>query len=98
MNDPFNVVYRPDPDVIPREIAGEMLLVPVRRNIADLQSVYVLNDTALAAWQLIDGIRNLGEIRDHLAEDYSVDQDQAGQDLLELAAHLEKVGVIQRIA
>lgn len=98
MDDPFNVVYRPDPDVIPREIAGEMLLVPVRRNIADLQSVYVLNETALAAWQLIDGKRNLVEIREEITKQYTVDETQAGQDLLDMVTHLEKVGAIQRIA
>ena len=38
--------YQKDPDMVSREIAGEVILVPIRRNVGDLESVYTLNETA----------------------------------------------------
>ncbi len=97
MTDLFASIFRPDPDIVAREIAGEMLLVPVRRSVADLQSVYVLNETALIAWQHFDGLHTLAEIRDQITQGYKVSAEQAGQDLLELVTRLEKARAIQRV-
>jgi hypothetical protein len=95
--DYFNQVYQRDPSIVSREIAGETLLVPIGHNVADLESIYLLNETAQSAWQLFDGARTLADIRKSIVQDYSVDEDQAGRDLLELAEQLEKIGAIVRL-
>ena len=60
ITDPFDQVYRKDPSIVARQIAGEMILVPIRQNVGDLESIYLLNETALFAWQLLDGITDPG--------------------------------------
>jgi len=95
-SDLFGQVYRKDPNIVARQIAGEMILVPIRQNVGDLESIYLLNETALVAWQLFDGAHTLAEVRQQIIQEYDVDEDQAGQDLLELAAHLERVGALVR--
>jgi len=92
--DPFSQVYAKDPAIVARQIAGEMILVPIRHNMGDLESIYLLNDTALFTWQLLDGSRTLGEIRTQLTAEFDVDEQQAGQDLLELVADLKRVGAV----
>ena len=94
MNNAFRQVYRVDPDVVTRDILGDLILVPVRRNVADLQSIFRLNETAGSIWKMLDGRRTLEEIRAGLVEAYAVDEAQVGQDLLETVAKLEKAGVI----
>ena len=92
--DPFNQIYCKDPDIVARQIAGEMILVPIRKNVGDLESIYLLNETALFAWQLLDGKNTLTEIRGRLVQEFDVDAFQAGQDLLELIADLQRVRAV----
>jgi hypothetical protein len=94
ISDPFEQTYRKDPAIVARQIAGEMILVPIRQNVGDLESIYLLNETALHAWQLFDGALTLGDIRLQITQEFDIDELTAGQDLLELVAHLERVGAL----
>ncbi len=90
----FDQVYCKDPSIVARQIAGEMILVPIRQNVGDLESIYLLNETALFAWQQLDGTHTLAEIRDQVIQEFEVDETQAGQDLLELIADLERAKAV----
>ena len=94
ITDPFDQVYRKDPSIVARQIAGEMILVPIRQNVGDLESIYLLNETALSAWQQLDGTHTLADIRQQIIQEFEVDETQAGKDLLELMADLERVGAV----
>jgi hypothetical protein len=96
-SDSFSQIYHKDPAIVARLIADEMILVPIRQSAGDLDSIYLLNETAQAAWALFDGSRTVGEIRTTLSETFAVDEGTAGQDLLELVANLERVGALIRI-
>jgi hypothetical protein len=56
--------YEKDPSIVHRNIAGETILVPIRSHVADLESIYTLDEVAARIWELIDGQRKVGEIRD----------------------------------
>jgi len=94
ITDAFDHVYYKDPSIVARQIAGEMILVPIRQNVGDLESIYLLNETALCAWQLLDGTHTMADIRNQIIQDFEVDETQAGQDLLELVADLVRVGAV----
>jgi hypothetical protein len=94
ITNPFNQIYYKDPDIVARQIAGEMILVPIRQNVGDLESIYILNVTALFIWELLDGKNTLTEIRGRLVQEFDVDVLQAGQDLLELIADLQRVRAV----
>lgn len=89
--------YKKDPDIVFRAIAGEMILVPIRRRTADLQSIYTLNETAGRIWELIDGQRTLGEIRDTIAQEYDVTPEETEADLAELVAYLEQIQAVEKV-
>ncbi len=94
--DPFDWVYSKDPTIVARQIAGEMILVPIRQNMGDLELIYLLNETALFAWQLLDGNKTLADILSHIILEFDVDEQQAGQDLLDLFTDLERVKAVVR--
>jgi hypothetical protein len=94
ITDPFDQIYRKDPATIARQIAGEMILVPIRQNVGDLDSIYTLNETAMFTWQLLDGAHTLNDIRRQISMGFEVDELEAGQDLLELVADLERARVV----
>jgi hypothetical protein len=93
----LDVCYQKDPSIVSREVAGETILVPIRSNVGDLESIYTLNETAAYAWALIDGQHSLGQIRDQLVAGFEVDADEAQRDLLELATQLEEIQAITRL-
>jgi hypothetical protein len=94
MIDLFNAIYEHDPNVVSRSIAGETILVPIHKNVGDMESIYTLNETAAQAWELIDGQRSLAEIHKQMVKDYEIEPLQAEQDLGELIESLIEIGVL----
>ena len=90
-------VYKKDPSMVSREITGEAILVPIRQNVGDLESIYTLNETAARAWELIDGQNTLSDIRDVILVEFEVDEVEAEEDLLELMSDLESIDAIENI-
>ena len=95
--DYLETCYKKDPDVVFRDIAGEMILVPIRRRTANLESIYTLNETAGRIWELIDGQHTLGEIRDTLVQEYNVTPEEAEVDLTELVVYLEQIEAVEKV-
>jgi hypothetical protein len=57
-----NTIYKHDPNIVARMIGGEMILVPIRKNVGDMENIYTLNETAARIWELVDGQHSLEEI------------------------------------
>lgn len=91
----LSAVYRQDPSIVSRNIAGEMILVPIRHNVGDLESIYTLNETAARIWELLDGEHTLGAVRDTVVVEFEVETGEAEADMLDLIAQLESVGAVQ---
>jgi hypothetical protein len=89
--------FQKDANIVSRQIAGEMILVPIRQKVGDLENIYTLNDTAARAWDLLDGRRSLSAIRDQILTEFEVNDEEAGQDLVELIAKLEALGAVSRV-
>jgi hypothetical protein len=89
--------YIKDSSIVSREIAGDIILVPIRRNVGDLESIFTLNETAAFAWKLIDGLMTVEEIRDQIVSVYDVTTEQAEKDILELISQLFNIGAVQRV-
>lgn len=87
--------YQKDPNVVYREVAGERILVPIRKQTADMASIYVLNETGARIWDLIDGQRSLAEIQDILVQEYDVEPQVAADDLAELVEQLGEMGIVR---
>jgi len=89
--------YQKSPDVVSREILGETILVPIRNNVGDLESIYTLNETAALAWSLMDGNRTTAEICDALLQEYDVAPENVHQDIVELLTALEEIGAVAKV-
>lgn len=89
----LEVRYRKDPSIVYREIAGEAILVPIRRRTADLESIYTLNPVAARIWSLLDGGRTLGEIKSTLLQEFDgAEPEQVETDLFEFVEQLMSEG------
>jgi hypothetical protein len=81
--------YIKETDLVTREIAGETIVVPVRNNVGDLDSIYTLNELGTLIWQLIDGNNTVTQIVDGICIAYDVTPEEAEKDALEFLKSLE---------
>ncbi len=88
-------VFRKNSSVVKREIAGEVLLVPIRGQLAQLHRLFVLNGVGDFIWQQIDGVRDLAAIHRGMVESFEVTEDEARADLIEYVGSLREAQLIE---
>jgi len=93
--DYLNKVYKRSLDIVFRRIGNECVLIPIRQNAADLNSVYTLNVVSAFIWELLDGKRSLLSISNDLISSFDVDEKTAQEDLLFFVEQLSKEGAIE---
>ena len=89
--------YKKSETIVSRRIAGEAVLVPLRRNAADLDAIYALNETAAVAWDALDGNVTLRQVLERILAEFEVDAATAKQDLLELMTQLRELGAVEKV-
>lgn len=92
------IVYRKSPDIVVRHVAGETLLIPIRRKLSDMDRIYTINATGEAIWDLLDGQRTIGDIARCVAERYDVADAVARADVAELLAQLHQDALVERVS
>lgn len=83
------------PSVVTRKTGNEYVLVPITNNIADMNSVYTLNETGAFIWEKINGKRNVEEIIGALTEEYDIDNETAKADVFSFVDNMSKYLIIQ---
>ena len=86
-----------DPSIVSRKIAGEFILVPIRQKAGDLESIFTLNEVAARIWELLDGEKQVQEIRDKIVDEFEVSPEKAETDLVEFFQQLEHAGALKAI-
>jgi hypothetical protein len=87
-----------DPSLVAQQVIDETVLVPVQpAKPGQTQPCYVMNATAGAAWELIDGQRRVVDIVDQLAGEYQIAPAQIESDLIALFQHLETIGAVRAV-
>ncbi len=89
-------VYSKSDSIVFRKIADEFILVPIRQNVGDLESIYTLNETGARIWELIDGKMKVGEIKNKIVEEFEVTPEETEKDLIEHLQQLEEIEAIVR--
>jgi hypothetical protein len=91
----LNSILSRSPSVVTRKTGIEYVLVPVANNIADMNSVYTLNETGAFIWDQIDGKRTVSEIITAVAQEYDIDKDTASNDVLDFVGNMNMYLIIQ---
>ena len=84
--------------LVARRIGSEVVLVPIRRRVGDLESVFTLNEVGARVWDLCDATRGVDEIATVVAAEYQVDQGEAARDVRTFLREASEAGVIREIA
>ena len=91
-------IYTKHPDYVQRDVAGECILVPIRRTLTEANSIFVLNETGAALWNRIDGQRTAQDILTDFCNEYEVATDQLAKDFTSLLDDLLSIRAVEEIA
>ena len=81
--------FAPDPDVVSRRLADEVVLVNLRTN-----RIFALNRSAARFWELFDAGRPRAEIADALMSEFDVEPDRVDHEIDGLLASLTAEGLV----
>ncbi|MBN2585800.1 MAG: PqqD family protein [Candidatus Fermentibacteraceae bacterium] len=92
-----DAVYRKNPNMVFREIAGEMILVPINRRADEADSIFVLNETGALVWEFTDGVRSLGRIAEMIMEEYLTERETVEKDLEKYIGDMLSAGALEAV-
>jgi len=98
MPDPLRniaVSFRKKGEFVTRSIAGEMVVVPVRGQVGDLNAIYNLNEVGAFIWERIDGRNSVTQVVEAVRGEFEVALEQAEKETSEFMAALEAAGMIE---
>ena len=90
-------IYTKHPDYVQRDVAGECILLPIRRTLTEANSIYVLNETGAALWNRIDGQRTAQDIVTDFCNEYEVATDQLAKDFTSLLDDLLSIRAVEEV-
>ena len=88
-------IYRKNPDVVARSIAGELLLVPIRGKVADMKWIFSLNPVGELIWQELDAEKSIDDIRDRVVSEFDVTREAAMSDIEDFISELLQANLIR---
>lgn len=77
-----DTIFTRAPGIVVRDTGEDYVLVPVTNNIADMKSVYTLNNTGAFIWNRLDGTKTVKDIAAEVEQEFDVDADTALKDAL----------------
>jgi len=93
----LDAVFARNEKVVSRKIVDELILVPMRKDVADMETLYTLNEVGARIYELIDGKRPLNEIVSAVVDEFDVTAQQAESDVREFIAQLLEIESIHLV-
>lgn len=88
-------VLKKSAQIVGRKIEDKTVLLPLSKSNEKRQVIYTLNETASLAWELIDGKRTLGQIKEKLMEQFNVSEKRLEDQIDSLVKDLKSIKAIQ---
>ena len=68
-------------EVDSRKIEGELIIVPIRSGVGDLNSLYTLNPVGSVLWEFMTESHTAGEMVQRICDEFEVTNSQAEKDI-----------------
>ena len=93
----LDTVYERNERVVSRRIVDELILVPVRESVAEMETLITLNEVGARIYELVDGKRSVKDICGTIVEEFDVSAETAEADVREFLEQLLSVDSIREI-
>src|SRR5271167_2131533 len=95
---PENSRFVRNRDVVSRQIEGELVIVPIRSGVGDLNSLYTLNPVGSVLWDFMSDGHTLAEMVRRVCDEFEVNSSQAQGDIQLFLDTLLEEKLIQSVA
>lgn len=85
-------------DVVARQIEGELIIVPIRRGVGDMNSLYTLNSVGSVLWEFMAEEHSLPELVARVCDEFEVTPSQANSDIQAFLDSMLEEKLIQPVA
>ena len=90
--------YKRNQEVVSRDIQGELVIVPIRSGVGDLNSLYTLNPAGSVLWDFMNEGHTIGEMVERVCDEFDVTATQAQSDIETFLDSLMAEELIQSVA
>ena len=91
------VRYVRNEDFVHRRIVDEMVLVPIRQNIADMDAIYTINPVGAFVWERLDKPATLAELQAAVLDEYAAEPQEVAADLEGFVQEMLSIDAIRRV-
>ena len=81
-------IYNKHSEIVSRKVTDEYILVPLSNDIADMDSIYTMNEVGAFIWENVDGKNSVKDIVSKVENEFDVNHQTAEEDTVEF---LEKI-------
>jgi hypothetical protein len=85
-------------EVVTRQIDGELIIVPIRRGVGNLNSLYTLNSVGCVLWEYLHEGHTVPEMVQRVCDEFEVTVAQAQNDIQLFLDSLLEEQLIQSMA
>jgi hypothetical protein len=85
-------------EVVSRQIEGELIIVPIRHGVGDLNSLYTLNPVGSVLWNFMTEGHTVPEMVQRICDEFEVSTAQAQGDIHNFLDSLLEEKLIERVA
>ena len=84
-----------NPDFIYRKIVDEFILVPIHKDLADMECIYTLNPVGAFIWDELENPMTIDGLHQALIEEFDEDQQIILQDLKDFINEMVSIGALK---
>jgi len=89
--------YQRNEDFIFRKIVEEMILVPVKQNVAEMEAVFTLNEVGAFLWEQLGQPRSLSELHNAVLNEFEADPASVLEDIEAFLKEAEAFGAVKEV-
>lgn len=91
-----DVLFIRNPDFVFRRIIDETILVPVHRNLAEMDCIYTLNELGALLWEKLAAPASKTYLCEVILDAYDTSKEDASADLERFLDELQAIGALQK--
>jgi hypothetical protein len=89
--------YERNPELVLRRVVDELVLIPVRQDVPDMDCIHTLNPVGALIWEKLDGHTTVADLQASIVERYGSDPQAVAADLSEFVQELESAGAVRKV-
>ena len=89
--------YQRNEDFIIRKIVEEIILVPIKQNVAEMEAVFTLNEVGAFLWEQLGQPRSLSELHNAVLNEFEADPASVLEDIEAFLKEAEAFGAVKEV-